>query len=174
MMKQVECSAVCLVLALALASLDDPEYYGPALPKEPGDISVKPFEGERYRAEVPDTLDLAYHADEALNALTHMISPAETDYLIYHLAWGQFNPTIFEIGHGSKQSQNAKWAESVVLMRAISQPSPPASMAAKGSGKRPRAASARLSLPSPSRSNAASRRRLAAAGSMCRLLAEWA
>jgi hypothetical protein len=123
MRKQVTCVGLCLILTLALgakaAPLDDPEYYDPALPKEPRDIRVKPFAGERYQAEVPDTLDLAHHADEALNCLTRMISPAETDYCIYHLAWGQFNPTIFEIGHGSNQNQNAKWAESVVLMRAM-------------------------------------------------------
>ena len=98
MRKQVSCIGLCLVLTLALGAkeppLDDPEYYDPALPKNPRDIPVKPFEGQRYQAEVPDTLDLAYHADEALNCLTRMISPAETDYCIYHLAWGQFNPTI--------------------------------------------------------------------------------
>lgn len=114
----------CLSLMLAFgaraaAPLDDPEYYDPALPKAPNEIQLKSFEGERYDAEVPDTLDLVDNANEAVNFLTRMISPVETDYCIYHLAWPQFNPTIFEIGHGSNQNQNAKWAESIVLMRAM-------------------------------------------------------
>src|SRR5262249_5794262 len=123
MIKIIAKTGLCLLLALSCVSLaapvDDPEYYDPALPKDPSEIPIKPFEGERYEAEVPDTLDLTYHANEAINFLTRLISPEETDYCIYHLAWGQFNPTIFEIGHGSNQNQNAKWAESIVLMRAM-------------------------------------------------------
>ncbi|MBI2824454.1 MAG: hypothetical protein HYX69_07195 [Planctomycetia bacterium] len=105
--------------AASAAEHPDEDYYDRSLPQSPGDIPIKPFDGERYEAEVPDTLDLAYHATEALNFLTRCIAPESKDYCIFHLMHGQFNPCIFEIGHGSNQNQNAKWAESVELMRAV-------------------------------------------------------
>jgi hypothetical protein len=97
----------------------DEDYYDPALPKSSSSIPIKPFDGERYEAEIPDTLDLAFHANEAINFLTRCIAPESKDLCIFHLMHGQFNPTIFEIGHGSNQSQNAKWTESVAMMRAM-------------------------------------------------------
>src|SRR5713101_8338749 len=62
-----------------------PNYYDDTVPREPKDIAVAPFWGERYQARVPDTLDLAEYADRATNAFTRLISPVETDYCIYHL-----------------------------------------------------------------------------------------
>jgi hypothetical protein len=122
MRKQMQVIGFCLLLLTAnviAAEHTDEDYYDPALPKTCGEIPIKPFVGERYEAEVPDTLDLAYHANEAINFLTRCIAPESKDYCIFHLMHGQFNPTIFEIGHGSNQNQNAKWAESVVMMRAM-------------------------------------------------------
>jgi hypothetical protein len=97
----------------------DEDYYDPTLPKSSSSIPIKPFDGERYEAEIPDTLDLAFHASEAINFLTRCIAPESKDLCIFHLMHGQFNPTIFEIGHGSNQNQNAKWTESVAMMRAM-------------------------------------------------------
>jgi hypothetical protein len=68
---------------------------------------------------VPDTLDLAEYAENTVHGLTHLISPVETDYCIYHLLHKEANPIVFEIGHGSNQNQNAKWSEAIVLMRAM-------------------------------------------------------
>lgn len=96
-----------------------PEYYDPNLPDDPSAIPATAIEGEYYEADVPDTLDLVEFADGAVNSLTRLISPRETDYCIYHLVWATFNPAVFEIGHGSNQNQNAKWSESIKLMRAM-------------------------------------------------------
>ncbi|MEX0677382.1 MAG: hypothetical protein WD063_09920 [Pirellulales bacterium] len=112
----------CLLLLagyVIAAEHPDEDYYDPTLPKTSSEIPIKPFVGERYETEVPDTLDLSYHAREALNFLTRCIAPESKDFCIFHLMHGQFNPTIFEIGHGSNQNQNAKWTESVILMRAM-------------------------------------------------------
>jgi hypothetical protein len=104
---------------VSAAEHPDEDYYDPTLPKHPSEIPIQPFVGEHYEADVPDTLDLAYHANEALNFLTRCVAPESRDFCIFHLMHGQFNPTILEIGHGSNQNQNAKWTESVVMMRAM-------------------------------------------------------
>jgi hypothetical protein len=112
---------VWLLLAgfVVAAEHPDEDYYDPKLPRHCDEIPIQPFQGERYDAEVPDTLDLAYHANEALNFLTRCIAPESKDYCIFHLMHTQFNPAIFEIGHGSNQNQNAKWTESVLMMRVM-------------------------------------------------------
>ena len=122
MRQQIKAIGFCCVLLaghVIATEHPDEDYYDPALPKNTSDIPIKPFEGEHYQAEIPDTLDLAYHASEALNFLTRCIAPESKDHCIFHLMHGQFNPTICEIGHGSNQNQNAKWTESVVMMRAM-------------------------------------------------------
>src|SRR5688500_15200014 len=122
LVKNLGCGLLAALLVFAARAEEqhpDEDYYDPSLPKNPSEIPVKPFEGERYEAELPDTLDLAWHAGEAINFLTRCIAPEEMDYCIGHLMYTQFNPAIFEIGHGSNQNQNAKWAESIVLMRAM-------------------------------------------------------
>jgi hypothetical protein len=96
-----------------------PEYYDAAVPREPKDVDLLPFEGERYEAKAPETLDLAEYAANTVHGLTHLISSVETDYCIYHLLHKEANPIVFEIGHGSNQNQNAKWSEAIVLMRAM-------------------------------------------------------
>src|SRR5437867_6649951 len=88
-----------------------PEYYDDTLPRDPKEIHVVPFKGERYEALIPDTLDLAEYAESTVHGLTQLISPIETDYCVYHLLHKEANPIVFEIGHGSNQSQNAKWSE---------------------------------------------------------------
>ncbi len=122
MRKRMKVAGFCLLLFaghVVAAEHADEDYYDPTLPQTSSGILIEPFAGERYEAEIPDTLDLAYHANEALNFLTRCIAPESKDFCIFHLMHGQFNPTIFEIGHGSNQNQNAKWAESVVMMRAM-------------------------------------------------------
>ena len=100
----------------ALASSYD-EYLDPTLPNDISEIPLTLYEGDRYEAEVPDTLDLAEYARESINYLTRLIAPEERDYWIYHLLYMAYNPTIFEFGHA--QWKNAFFAESVVLMRVL-------------------------------------------------------
>ena len=94
--------------------------YDDSLPKNPDQLSVAPYQGERYIAEVPDTLDLVQYAHRSVNFLTRLISPEETDYCVYHFLHLGYNPAILEVGHMSTLSQNAKWSEAIVLMRAMS------------------------------------------------------
>jgi len=47
-----------------------------------GKIDVPPYAGERYEAEVPDTLDLVERAALAINAMTRVVAP-ERDYEMY-------------------------------------------------------------------------------------------
>jgi hypothetical protein len=46
-------------------------YINPTIP----DFAMPPYEGQRYEAVVPDTLDLAERARLAVNALTEMTDP---------------------------------------------------------------------------------------------------
>ena len=48
----------------------------------PGAVTVPPYEGDRYAAVVPDTLDLQERAGLAVNALTGPTDP-DADYEIY-------------------------------------------------------------------------------------------
>jgi len=45
-------------------------------------VDVPPYKGERYEAEVPDTLDLVERAVLAINAMTRVVAP-ERDYELY-------------------------------------------------------------------------------------------
>jgi len=82
---------------------------GPALLAEEGDVQWKPgdpvgyitskipevgllpYEGERYEATVPDTLDLAERARLAVNALTETTNPS-ADYELYNTVSFSSNP----------------------------------------------------------------------------------
>ena len=103
----------------ALAPPDRPysDYLDNTIPQTLDEIPVKQFEGERYEAQVPDTLDLAEMARETINCLTRLIAPKEYDYWVYHLLNMEVNPPVFEFG--AAQWKNPFFAECIILMRAM-------------------------------------------------------
>ena len=59
-------------------------------------IPLPRIEGERYEAEVPDTLDLSHRAALAIHGITEMLDP-ETDYLMFDHAWFNRRPPVMTI-----------------------------------------------------------------------------
>ncbi len=75
------------------------------------------FDGERYEAEVPDTLDLTDHARYAINAYTRMVDPA-LDYRFCGNANFVRKPPVIIMGGAYECT--SKQLESLVLMRVMS------------------------------------------------------
>lgn len=75
------------------------------------------FPGERYEAEVPDTLDLTEHAKYAINAYTRMTDPA-MDYRFIGNANFVHRPPLLITGGAYECT--SKQLESLVLMRVMS------------------------------------------------------
>jgi hypothetical protein len=100
--------------------LGNEEYYDSTVPRDPANIPLGDYTGERYEALVPDTLDLAQEAGKIVNFLTRAVSPRRTDYAVYHLMHLGYNPAILEVCDGGLQNQNAKWAEAVIPLRVMS------------------------------------------------------
>lgn len=96
---------------------DHPEvdYYDKTLPQE---IPVKPFEGQRYAAEIPDTEELSDYANRALIAMTGLVS-AKEEYITPQLLYISRNPPIMELREGVITVIGAKWAEELPLMRVM-------------------------------------------------------
>jgi len=74
--------------------------------------------GERYEAEVPDTLDLAERAEFALNALLGMLDP-DSDYEIWFHSFLGTNPPHMYHDTTGLPTNNPKFAESFPLMRVM-------------------------------------------------------
>ena len=81
------------------------------------DIPAVPFEGDRYEAEVPDTLELTDRAEFAINAFTRMLDPA-MDYRFFGNAGFAWNRPFLHLG--GHYSCTSKHLESLLLMRILS------------------------------------------------------
>ena len=81
------------------------------------DFDVTAYEGDRYEAMVPDTLDLQERAALAVNALTESTDP-EADYEMYWLCHLGRNPIIMQ--HDFSDHCQCKFMEALPLMRVIS------------------------------------------------------
>ena len=88
-------------------------------PDIPNQISTAPFEGESYSASVPDTLNLTYRAELALNALTSVLDP-EQDYEQYFLTDFRRDPPLLIKAFGGLTNINPKLLEALPLMRIMS------------------------------------------------------
>jgi hypothetical protein len=89
------------------------KYINPQVPK----VKLPVYEGTRYEAQVPDTLDLAERAALAVNGLTGPTDP-EADYEIYWLAaLGNNPPYMF---HDWNDHVQIKFQEALPLMRLAS------------------------------------------------------
>ncbi len=78
-------------------------------------VSVPQIAGERYAAEVPDTLDLAAHARLAINVLTRATSPARYYGAWQTMAFGARPPYL----SGAALDIGVKYLESLPMMRVI-------------------------------------------------------
>ena len=88
------------------------DYVDTSLPRE---VEVLPFTGERYEAEVPDTLDLAERAAMAINALTRCVDP-DMDYRMYFTVHFARRPPL--LGHQQvSDACDAKFLEALPLDR---------------------------------------------------------
>jgi len=99
-------SAICLCVLVAAAS----SHLASPLPN----VEVN---GERYQAQVPDTLDLADRASKALNALTGVLD-VDRNYEIFF--YTGFNPPTMRHEQTGLPTNNPKFAESLPMMRTIS------------------------------------------------------
>ena len=89
-------------------------YVRPEIP----DFELPPYDGERYEALVPDTLDLQERARLAIHAMTEPTDPL-ADHEPYYLAYFRPNPPLMK--HNWWQGGTvAKFYEGVLLMRIIS------------------------------------------------------
>ena len=89
------------------------DYLDTTLPRE---IPAATYEGERYQAETPDTLDLVEHAHASINQLTRSVEP-DYDYEQYSGIHLLKNPPPMRIGGGGLLNLNGKWAESLPGLR---------------------------------------------------------
>lgn len=84
---------------------------------ESPDFSLPGYEGERYEAMVPDTLDIQERAALGINALTELTDP-EADYEIYFdVLFGSVPPVMV---HDEADNCQPKFEEALVLCRLIS------------------------------------------------------
>jgi hypothetical protein len=82
----------------------------------PRSVSVAPFEGERYEAEVPDTIDLVDNANYALNMATRLWVP-EWGYELLNSTDMSTNPPKFSMGSGGLLTESAKIVEAMPMLR---------------------------------------------------------
>ena len=85
--------------------------------KEIPDFAVSAYEGERYEAWAPDTLDLQERAALAVNVLTRATDPL-ADYEMYFDVFFKSKPPLME--HNFSDSCQSKFMEALPLMRIIS------------------------------------------------------
>jgi hypothetical protein len=84
----------------------------------PRSVSEAPFEGQRYEAEVPDTIDLVDNANYALNMATRLWVP-EWGYELFNGIHMADNPPTMQVGHGGLLSEGAKILEAIPLLRVM-------------------------------------------------------
>jgi len=89
------------------------EYITPTVPP----VKLPAYEGERYEAIVPDTLDLAERAALGVNGLTRSLDP-QADYELYWLANFRRNPPIMT--HDFNDHVQIKFHEALPLLRLAS------------------------------------------------------
>lgn len=80
-------------------------------------FAVPPYEGERYEARVPDTLDIQERAALAVNGLTGPTDP-DKDHMLYFNASFRTNPPV--MWHRNSDICQTKFEESLPLMRLVS------------------------------------------------------
>ena len=85
------------------------EYVNPQVPT----VTLPSYQGERYEATVPDTLDLAERAALAVNGLTGPTNP-DADYELYW--WGHFRSNPPWIKHTFDDHVQTKFCEALPIV----------------------------------------------------------
>ena len=80
------------------------------------EFELPPYEGERYEALVPDTLDLAERAELAINGMTGPTDP-KADYKLYWVANFLYDPPIMY--HDWYDITEVKFMEALPLLRIV-------------------------------------------------------
>ena len=84
--------------------------------KQSPDFGIPPFDGDRYTAMVPDTLDLAERAEWGINVLTETTDP-QADHEIYgNIFWNSSPPRM---QHDFSDHGQPRYMESLPLLRII-------------------------------------------------------
>ena len=97
----------------------DPERFTrPSKRPDPPSLTMRPG-GKFVEATVPDTLDLAYRAELATNALTGTLDP-EHNYEVYQLCVPGSDYPYFTHENTGFPTINPKYAEAMVMMRVMS------------------------------------------------------
>ena len=113
---------ICPLCTVAMAEADTPPLPG-ADWRDPKfkdiRITLPPFEGVHYEAEIPDTLELSERAVLSINAMTRLVNP-EFDYAQYTWANLHVDPPVLMMGVGGFTNLNPKWMASLPLMRLMS------------------------------------------------------
>ena len=81
-------------------------------------VGTPVYEGERYEAEVPDTLDLAERASLAISSLTQLLNP-QMDFVGYHRLRLYANPPIM-VQSDYQTNCEVKIVEALPLLRTMS------------------------------------------------------
>ena len=89
----------------------------PHIRQEIPEFTIPPYEGERYEALVPDTLDIQERTALAVSGLTGPLDP-EKDYMLYFRADFRTDPP--SMWHGGSDICVAKFEEALPLMRMAS------------------------------------------------------
>ncbi len=108
---------LCVAGLLSAFGLPLPELAGELKLDYPAVPSIE-YKGERYKATVPDTLDLAERARLAINGLTSTLDP-EQDYFQWFFVWMNRQPPRMQHNAGDFNC-SPKYAESIPLMRVMS------------------------------------------------------
>lgn len=82
------------------------------------EVPIPRFAGERYTAEIPDTLDLAEAAALAINAVTRMRIP-DKDYEMYACGYFDRRPPVLRVHYADAQCAG-KQLEALPLLRIMS------------------------------------------------------
>jgi hypothetical protein len=81
-------------------------------------VTASPPQGERYEAEVPDTVELLDYAHRSINMGTRLLAP-EWDYEQFFWCYMDKNPPVLELGHGSLLGCGPKIVEALPMLRAL-------------------------------------------------------
>lgn len=81
-------------------------------------IEVPPYEGASYRADIPDTIDLAERASLCINAITSLVNP-QYDFAQYTYVDMRHDPPYMAMEAGIT-NLNPKWLEALPMLRIMS------------------------------------------------------
>ena len=104
-------TGVSLAPASSLSDWQDPEFKSIS-------IEVPPYAGKSYKAEIPDTIELADRAALCINSITSLVNP-EFDFAQYTYVDLRHDPPYMAMEAGIT-NLNPKWLEALPMLRIMS------------------------------------------------------